>query len=1685
MNRMSAFRGLAAALLATLLLGLVPAHGQTVTNTARAEWSEGGVARGASSNTVRFDIEQGPVTLETFHPLAGGALTVPVTASLCGGASVAVRGAGTSGALPVTVVPTTRLRPGENLILRFTASSANRDPATIDTVAATLATARGEREVLTIFETGANTGIFTGAVPTRSAPPAPAAGDCALSVEDHDQITVSIAHDDDAEPVTSSLVSVLADPFGYVFDSGDGSLVSGARVSLVEATSGAPAAVFAEDGVTPWPSVVYSGQPVTDGAGNVYQMSPGEYRFPLAAFGSYRVVVEPPAPYSAPSRAARGDLSSLARPDRSSFMVVDASYGAPFALASLEPVRIDVPVDHPAASVGLAKSASRATAQPGDAVFYTVTVRNPDATRFSHGITLTDTPSPWLRLRPDTIRIDGQPAGSAASVATDGRAFSIALPALAPGATVRIAYAMTVRADAPPGQAVNRVDAVDPRGSRSTAQASIRVERDTIASRMTLIGRVTAGTCGSVALSGGRGIGGVRIMLEDGSFAITDPDGRYHFEGLVPGTHVVQVQRQTLPTGGRLLDCAQSTRSAGNAGSRFVTGQGGSLLVADFVAEVPATEQPDAPAASGASAAAASVGAMAAPRPVLTNQEAAGAETDWLALGDGPAAFLFPAPDHNPRAPSVRVAVRHEVNQTVELLVDGRPVDPVAFEGARSAVRKTHAVSLWRGVALAEATTRLTALVRNADGSLHAELRREVAFVSSPWRAELLPERSNLVADGTTRPVVAVRLTDRRGRPVRSGISGTVAVSEPYQSAAMLDQLQLRQLSGRGSASPTWSVEGDDGVALIELAPTMVSGPLQLSFGFTDRDISRVQQVEGWVVPGALDWTLVGLAEGSVGARSIADNMERSGRFDSDLGDGARVAFYAKGRVPGRFLMTMTYDSARQRDDQRLFGALDPSAYYTVFADGSDRRFDAATREKLYLRIESSTFYAVYGDFVTGFDQTVLARYQRTATGLKAEGRFGRIHARAFAAETANRHRRDEIQGSGLTGPYRLGDRNVLASSERVAIEVRDRFRSEIVLSRRELTRFVDYDIDLLSGTITFREPVLSRDFDLNPQFIVIDYEVEDGLGQKAWNGGARADYTLADGAIRLGASAITEAGEATRTELVALDLRVRAGSATEIRAEIGASRAEAARATAWLVEAEHRNGSVDLLAYAREIGARYGTGQQNGVELGRRKIGLDGRYAISETLSLVASGWLDRSLADGGERRAVQLAAAWRTATTDARLAIARFADRRADGSRGDSTVLEAGATRRLFGNRLELGATTSLALDRAEASDLPARHQLRVRYAAREWLRLVANYEIANGANAGATTLNGGVELAPWRGARVLTTLGRQGIGEGGKRSYAAFGLSQSLPVSDALTIDATFDGNRSLSGLDQADLVNPAHPAAAGGHLGEAGQLFEDFTAVTAGAGWRKDQWAATVRGEWRDGEKTTRRGIAAGLIRQLGNGVVVGSGANWTRAIAASGSTEILDAAVSMAYRPDSSALAFLARLEFRSDRVEGAASGETGPAGRTALTVTGDARAARLVASVSANWSPPDEAGVRRTEFGLFLGARYSLDRFDGLDLGSTTLLGGLDARVGIGPGIDLGGSASVRANLEEGTAGFAIGPQVGFSPARDVLVTIGYNLAGFHDPDFSAARHTDSGLFAAIRAKFDSDSFAFLGLGRR
>jgi hypothetical protein len=437
-----------------------------------------------------------------------------------------------------------------------------------------------------------------------------------------------------------------------------------------------------------------------------------------------------------------------------------------------------------------------------------------------------------------------------------------------------------------------------------------------------------------------------------------------------------------------------------------------------------------------------------------------------------------------------------------------------------------------------------------------AELKREVAYANTPARAALVPEASSLVADGLSAPSspsaspTASAILSARGRwvPSRS--------PSPMPSRPIPDSDQ--RLAGEGARGATWRVTGDDGVARIALAPTTQAGSAVLRFKLPGLSEAAPAEVRAWLSAARQDWIVAGFAAGTAGYNTLSRHAEPLARKDrgGTLLDG-QLAFYAKGRVKGSWLLTLAYDNKRTRDEERgLTSAIDPDRYYTVYGDGSGQAYDAASQRKLYVRLERKAFYALFGDFQTGFDATRLGHFDRTLNGAKFE-RQGRVFSFAgFAAETEQDHVRDELPGSGLASLYQLSRRDIVPNTETITIETRDRLRAERILTSQTLARDIDYDLDYATGALTFRDPVASRDADLNP---------ERGRGQlrDQWNAasgrrrsgrGSRPNWLK--GKVKAGVTYLHgRPGEArATTDLVAADLTLRPRADTEVRLEAATS---------------------------------------------------------------------------------------------------------------------------------------------------------------------------------------------------------------------------------------------------------------------------------------------------------------------------------------------------------------------------------------------------------------------------------------------------------------------------------------------------------------------------------------------------
>ena len=117
----------------------------------------------------------------------------------------------------------------------------------------------------------------------------------------------------------------------------------------------------------------------------------------------------------------------------------------------------------------------------------------------------------------------------------------------------------------------------------------------------------------------------------------------------------------------------------------------------------------------------------------------------------------------------------------LELNLNGAKVSALNFEGTLFNAPRSVGLSTWRGVSLSEGANHFTLIVRDAEGKIVREKPgRFITRLRPPTSFD--EKKSRLTDDGKTRPVIAVRFTDKDGRAVRQGLSGEFQINEPYQA---------------------------------------------------------------------------------------------------------------------------------------------------------------------------------------------------------------------------------------------------------------------------------------------------------------------------------------------------------------------------------------------------------------------------------------------------------------------------------------------------------------------------------------------------------------------------------------------------------------------------------------------------------------------------------------------------------------------------------------------------------------------------------------------------------------------------------------------------------------------------------------------------------------------------------------
>lgn len=1517
---------------------------------------------------------------------------------------------------------------GETIYVRLTDLDQNLDATLADKIIVTVTcTETGDSEVLRLTETGPETGIFAGYLPTASEAAAGANG-MLLVVED---CHLQASYTDPLDQVQTVTDAALIDPYGIVFDSLSGEPIDGAVVTLLNVATASPAMVYGDDGVSRYPATVVTGGTVTDAGGQSYQFPPGGFRFPYVLPGTYRLEVAAPSGYVVPSSASDAQLLSV-RPEAA---LETGSRGEPFAVDPGPALRLDVPADPLTSYLWLQKFVSDDLATIGDFLQYRLELENHHTATTAPAVSISDYLPLGFRYQSGSSRLNGARVADPA-ISADGRTLIFQLGDLPPKGKSEVTYAVEVAAGARTGAATNQAQAHDRSDVRSNvARATVEIKEVFFRDQAFLLGRVLTGSC-SQEDTEMPGLQGVRIYLEDGTFVVTDRDGKYHFEGIEPGTHVVQVDLATLPPGFALIDCEDASQSAGRGFSRFVDLKGGTLWQVNFhAAPLPATASPPSADNAGQQEPSAPVQGAAAPERV----------TGLLSPLSGTAVSRIE-----------EVRIRLDANLKPRLSLDRQEISENRI-GLRMLEPETGTILYsYIGVDFGGPGTRQL-LVEGLDPFGNARFRQEAVLIRTGEIAGMrLLEAPDNRADGKTPVKIRIELIDVAGQVVTSATSVVLEHGElrplgedtPSLNAGFETTRQEQRISVDPQGWISFNPVDRSGRYAIRLAADTAS---------LDTDI--------FVQPQMRDWILVGFADGTVGYNTISDNMvsaEKAGIEEHGYTDG-RVKFFAKGAIKGEWLLTLAYDSDKpDLDGDSLQQSIDPDTYYPLYGDGTRQAYEAASASDLYVKLERDQFYALFGDMETGLTQTDLSQYSRSLNGFKSELESERFAYTVFAADTKQGFVKDEIRGDGTAGRYALSQKDLVVNSERVVIETRDRFHPELILNEEPLSRYVDYDIDYDDGTLYFKRPIPSKDGNFNPVFVVARYETQSS-DEAHLNYGGRVAARFRDQQVEVGASHIHEENGSDEGDLYGADLTLQLTPQTVLHAEAATTESEALdedarQGDAWLAEIVHTGEQVSARGYVREQEADFGLGQQNTGENGTRTYGIDGVYHLTPRWSLAGEAYRQENLETVAKRDVGQLEASYRGQGFGLMAGVREARDRFDDGETQRSRQLIAGGDVTLY-NHLTLRATHEQSLGSSdENADFPTRTMLGADWQLTRNVSLFAEQEFTWGDREETEGTRIGFKSTPWSGGTLTSAVERE-MSENGERLFALFGLGQSWQITSRWSVDFAVDRSYTIKDPGN-DRLNVNVPPASGNDdpLATYSGNDDDFTAVSVGATYRAERWSWSNRVETRESDSEDKVGVSSSIVGDLREGLAASASLSTFFTDEAGGiSSEEEDLTLGLAWRPAESRWIILERLDLERDR-------ENDDAGA-------DYDSWRVINHLHANYRPD-----RRWQSSLYYGLKYARESLDGDCYAGFTDMLAVETRYNIDKHWDIGVNGAGLHSWNSAQVDYSAGASVGFLAMANTWISVGYNVAGFEDDDFSAASYTAAGPYVKFRVKFDQQS---------
>jgi uncharacterized repeat protein (TIGR01451 family) len=1533
-------------------------------------------------------------------------------------------------------------------------------------------------------------------------------------------------------PLKTTETVIVVDPFGVVFAAhGGGSApVPGAHITLLTDTSSNTALNIPPGAGLP-PNTQNLNPDIADAQGRYnFTLLPAQLGS-LSAEATYYLRVSAPGfmnrmlrvslsmTHSGLFQATLTAIDGQAIADGNGFSLVREAVTVA-DLASLSP-NIPMFESH---SLEIDKAVDKQRAEIGDVLTYTINIHNPTAAAISQ-LVLRDKLPKSFHYAAGTAQIQkGNSTNGAGWLSLQEQPkvsndeLTMNLGELAAGAHSQIKYRVRIGANAQEGDEFNEA-VVSGRFQdgelvqTDMARVSVYVGAGVFSTRQIILGRVYEDANHNGRFDkDDKTIAGARVYLMNGQYVLTDAAGLYNFPTVGDGAVVIALDPISVSPGLKLQDAGQLSGRSWARLLRTPLG-GGSLLHQDFalmrVSSAPEIATAPAVPASFVADANSRLPLRSTPSvsPTITvadHGKTLGiasyeiASTEKIApVKPGLVLILSPASNSAVVSSGSQIQVRVAIDWKVLLEINSKPVSEKNIGETRVDHANQVTTYTFAGLTLPPGPNevRVTAIGPKNERGTPVEIK--LMGRGPVRRIEVLTERHELTSGGKDSMLATIRAWDQWGNPALDGLVAIEAtnvqvmpvngVPRPETSPAYSNLPSLdRKGTGLTSQSPANAGQGTD--LRSQMAIALKDGEAQLKLVAPGIAAIAHLKVIMLQATGELDvrimaetrpTLLVGLAEMSFG------NLPESGLNGESARYSNRLAFFFRGTIREKNVLTLSYDSKRTLNrtagQDRLF-QLDPlERAYPVFGDSSTRFEEAQSNSKLYARLDRGRSYALFGDFDADMKGLSLAGYSRKLTGVKVHledqaGSFITI----TGARPGTAFARDVIPGGSLSlAQLSYGD--ILAGSESVTLEVRDRRNPEIILSSEPLIRSADYNLDAITGQIFFLRFISTFDASLNLTQVVVTYEHRaNGLNSIVTTG--RALKKFAGLGLQLGLSGINQRQDQfSEFRLGGIDVEQRLPHGGVIKAAAIWSRGGIAGlgggtslpgVSGVSGDAVEHNGFAYEIDYNQPVSFREGVlhgrlaaaspGFLNPfgttVTPGSRRAELSFSFKLRPSSTASLSFINERNETERVDNSRSTFSFGWTEAIRDNLKLNFGYDFRKFSDNKTDRDL-----TSNLFTVGAEWNATKKLQLTAKREQNLgssdptyPNQTTLGANYQLNDWAKLFFTQRIASAPIVPiADTTGTGFAFSSTRSemafgietklSRFTSMTGRYQIDNGANTtdSFAVIGLINRFPLNKQLSLELGYERGFHLKGLGK------------------------NFNSISFGAAWQpKENFVSNFRYELRD-----RNGLehlfVVGAAGRLNDSITALSRFQVARTKAGGQQTSFAEGMAAVAIRPAmSDRMGLLFSYTRRSREITGT----------TNVGSTRD-RLDNLSTDAFYQLTP-------RLELSARLAARLNADGQDQTPYVSTlTYLTQGRVQYRFAKQFDLAAELRALIQANSGTAKKSYGAELGYWPLPDLRLGFGYNFASSIEPVGASSGGTRRGFYFNISTKL-SNLFNLFGASR-